>query len=115
MGRNISVMGGAGGGQWPEHRTDNRHWFAIDWLGHKDGMVSRGRREEESGLLNLPLSCHQIFFFLCLASSSSVVTAINRRAHLHPDRDKCNDSSGRPRDDTAITAGCSFVFEMAPR
>lgn len=39
MGRNISVMGGAGGGQWPEHRTDNRHWFAIDWLSYKDGMV----------------------------------------------------------------------------
>lgn len=53
--------------------------------------------------------------FLCAASSSSVVTEINRRAHLHPDRDKCNDSSGRPRDDTAITAGWSFVFEMAPR
>lgn len=31
--------GGAVGGQWPEHRTDNRHWFAIDWLSYKDGIV----------------------------------------------------------------------------
>lgn len=46
MGRNISVMGGAGGGQWPEHRTDNRHWFAIDWLSYKDGMVERARMRE---------------------------------------------------------------------
>lgn len=49
MGRNISVMGGAGGGQRPEQRTDNRHWFAIDWLSYKDGMVSRAReRPNES-------------------------------------------------------------------
>lgn len=40
MGRNISVM--VGGGQRPERGTDNRHRFAIDWLGHKGGVVERG-------------------------------------------------------------------------
>lgn len=47
MGRSISVMVGAGGGQWPEHRTDNRHWFAIDWFGYKDGMAQIAREREK--------------------------------------------------------------------
>lgn len=45
MGRNISVMVGGGGGQRPEHGTDNRHGFAIDWLGHKGGTVERAAGE----------------------------------------------------------------------
>lgn len=50
MGRNISVMGGAGGGQWPEQPTDNRHCFAIDWSRYKDGTVQRATEGTEGEL-----------------------------------------------------------------
>ncbi len=101
MGRNISVMGGAGGGQWPEHRTDNRHWFAIDWLSYKDGMVqSAGERKRERRSERRKKGAPPSEFTLVLSpapvhcvKSSSVVTPINRPAHLHPDRDKSNDKT----------------------
>lgn len=74
-------------------------------------MEERGTRVH---LLNLPLSCHQ--FFAHCGKSFSVVTPINRALHLHPDRDKCNArtvslrKTGRPLDDTAITASLSFKW-----
>ena len=49
MGRNISVMGGAGAGQRTEHRTDNRHWFAIDWTSAIKTEGYKERREGKGG------------------------------------------------------------------
>lgn len=110
MGRNISVMGGAGGGQWPEHGADNRHWFAIDWSRYKDGMVCREREREtrsEHHLWSLPLSCHRFFFVHCVKPS------INRSVHLHPDTDTVSAMIKQLLDDTFITVGRRLVFEAA--
>lgn len=81
MGRSISVIGCAGAGQWPEHRTHNRHWFAIDWTNYKDETVGGERTSERCRIY----PCLVASFVRCVIVSPAAAL-INRTVHLHPDR-----------------------------